>query len=244
MAISLATRQEFTPSRAAMRSSPARATYLRPVQSSQPADPLECELHRVGTSVAVPRGRLVAEQGSPAEYIFRVERGAARVVRQLADGRRCITRFLMPGDYFGLADNGTYKSSVEAIIDARVIRYQRTAIDRLCEQNPSASRRLLALVGRQLSAVQDSLVLVGQKSALERLSTFLLFMAERSEQDRSVVALPMDRSDIADYLGLRIETVSRVLTALRRRKVIDLPNFHSFVILDRGALESATEGDD
>ncbi len=244
MAIALATRQEFTPPGSTQRSRPGQATYLRPVTSTPPADPLEGELHRIGTSVAFARGRLLAEQGNSAEHIFRVEHGAARVVRQLADGRRCITRFLMAGDYFGLAESGTYKSSVEAITDTRVVRYQRSALDRLCEQNACASRRLLALLGRQLSAAQDSLVLIGQKSALERLSSFLLSMAERSEHDGSAVALPMDRSDIADYLGLRIETVSRILTALRRRKVIDLPNFHSFVILDRDALASMIEGDE
>ncbi len=242
MAIALAAREEFAPIRAAAPPLPGRADYLRPVPSALPADPLESELRRIGTSVAVTRGRLVAEQGGPAEHIFRVEHGAARVVRQLADGRRCITRFLMPGDYFGLAESGTYKSSVEALTDARVVRYQRMAIDRLCERNPDASRRLLALVGRQLSVAQDSLVLISQKTALERLSTFLLSMAARSKQDQPVVALPMDRSDIADHLGLRIETVSRTLTALRRRKVIGLPNFHSFVVLDRGVLESMTEG--
>src|SRR5579871_2477246 len=112
MAIALATRREFTASRATAQYMPARSAYLRPVQSTPPADPLECELHRIGTSVAFARGRLVAEQGNSAEHIFRVEHGAARVVRQLADGRRCITHFLMAGDYFGLAESGTYKSSV------------------------------------------------------------------------------------------------------------------------------------
>jgi CRP-like cAMP-binding protein len=85
-------------------------------------------------------------------------------------------------------------------------------------------------------------VLLGQKSALERLASFLLSLAERAGKGGSTVSLPMDRSDIADYLGLRIETVSRILTALRRRKIIGLPNFHSFVIQDRDALEMMTEG--
>jgi CRP/FNR family transcriptional regulator len=186
----------------------------------------------------------VAEEANSADHIFRVESGALRVVRQLPDGRRCIMNFLMTGDYFGLGETGAYKSSVEAVTDARIVRYQRSAIDQLCERNSRAGRHFLDLLGRQLSAVQDRLVLLSQKTALERLATFLLSMAGRSRNNGSAVALPMDRSDIGDYLGLRIETVSRILTTLRRRKVIDLPDFHSFVVLDRDALESMIEGNE
>ena len=250
MALALATRHEFTQPRATVvadarrQATAIRPDYLRPVEAPAPIDLVDTDLHRIGTSVAFARGRLVVEEANPADHIFKVESGALRVVRQLPDGRRCITNFLMAGDYFGLAEIGAYKSSVEAITDVRIVRYQRSAFDRLCERNPHAGRRFLDLLGRQLSAAQDRLVLLGQKSALERLAAFLLSLAERAGKGGSTVSLPMDRSDIADYLGLRIETVSRILTALRRRKIIGLPNFHSFVIHDRDALEMMTEGGD
>jgi CRP/FNR family transcriptional regulator len=250
MALALATRQEFAQPRASAnsagqrRATAIRPDYLRSLDAPAPADLVDIELHRIGTSVTFARGRLVIEEANPADHIFRVESGALRVVRQLPDGRRCITNFLMAGDYFGLAENAAYKASVEAITDARIVRYQRSAFDRLCERSPHAGRRFLDLLGRQLSAAQDRLVLLGQNSALERLAAFLLSMAERTASGTSPVALPMDRSDIADYLGLRIETVSRILTALRRRKIIGLPNFHSFAINDRDALEMMAEGEE
>jgi CRP/FNR family transcriptional regulator, anaerobic regulatory protein len=243
MAIALATRGEISQPRAAAHQA-ARPAYLRPVPPAREPDSLESVLHPFGTSVGLNPGRHVAEQGDSATHIFRVEQGVLRVVRQLADGRRCVVRFLKAGDYFGLAESGTYKSSVEAVTEAHVVRYQRSALDRLCENDIHASRHIVALVSRQLSAAQDSLVLIGQTSALERIAAFLLAMAESGNDENSVVKLPMDRCDIADYLGIRFETVSRILTALRRRKVIDLPDFHSFVILDRDALESMAQSED
>lgn len=203
-------------------------------------------LDGLGSVMVVKRQRTVSEQGAPADNVYKVVSGALRTVRLLPDGRRHVANFLLPGDFFGLAEHDEYTHSVEAVADTTVIRYPRPAIERLLLTSGPASRHLLGLVCGQLSAAQDRLLLLGRKSAIERLATFLLALADRESSNRTratAVDLPMNRGDIADYLGMTVETVSRVLTYLRRRRIIQIENVNRIVFLRRDALEDLSLGE-
>ena len=253
MAIAMATRQSASDHRSILatplpvRAVSSRPDYLRPVPASAAAQTVDAELQRIGTSVSFRRGKMLVEEGDPAEHLFKVESGALRAVRLLPDGRRYIISFLMAGDYFGLADVERYSNSVEAVSDARVTRYSRRSFEAMVGRDAQLGRRFFFVMSKELSAAQDRLVLLGRKSALERLAAFLLVMANARSGERKMggreIELPMSRSDVADYLGLRIETVSRILTVLRKQGVIALPDAHSFILLDRDALSDLSEGE-
>lgn len=218
----------------------------RLVQSEQPAVRQVAELDRMGIQVACRRGQTLVEEGNPAEYIFKVVSGALRAVRLLADGRRYVASFHMPGDFLGLGDGENYGHSIEALADATLVRYTRASFEAMLDRDPSAGRRFFGLMRKELSAAQDRLLLLGRKTAAERLASFLLTLADRKTGSNGAqncaIELPMNRSDMADYLGLRIETVCRLLTDLKHRRVIDLPGIHSVMVLRRDLLEIESEG--
>ena len=221
----------------------AKAAALRPVPAAIPS--VTASLDSVGTIVNHLRGKTVAEEGNPADYVYKVVSGALRKVRLLPDGRRHITSFLMPGDFFGFAEGRDYAHTVEAVADVTLVRYARRGFEAMLEQDPRAGRHFLGLVCRALSATQEQLLLLGRKSALERMATFLLAMADKAGHSGADTQfdLPMNRSDVADYLGLTIETVSRLITRLRAMRIIDTPDAHSILILKRDALEDISAGE-
>jgi CRP/FNR family transcriptional regulator, anaerobic regulatory protein len=206
------------------------------------APPAIADFERTGQIVDYPRGKTVIEEGKPALQVFKVVSGALRSVRLLADGRRHITQFLLPGDFFGFTHVSEYLYSVEAAADTTVVRYSRRAFEAFLDEHPKAGRSFLNVLSKELAAAQDHLLLLGRKNAEERLANFLLNLADTTassaEVEPTATELPMNRSDIADYLGLTIETVSRLLTRFRQRKVIDLPTSHSVIFRDREALEA------
>jgi len=219
-----------------------RPVHLRPVPATpSTASPLD----KVGTSVSYARGKTIIEEANPAEYVYKVVSGALRKLRLLPDGRRQITSFLMPGDFFGFAEGACYTHTVEAVADVTLVRYARRGFEAVLEQDPRAGRHFLALVCKALSATQDQLLLLGRKSAVERMASFLLALADRKTaggKGGAELDLPMNRSDVADYLGLTIETVSRLVTRLRALRIIDTPDAHRIVILKRDALEDLSTG--
>jgi len=223
-----------------------RPAYLKPIATSSTADIMAAGLDRLGTSHTYAQGKMVVEQGDAAEYVFKITSGALRAVRLLPDGRRYVTRFLLPGDFFGLAERSEYGDSFEVVKDATVVRYARSGFDAYLEGNTRAGRHFLGLVCGELTAAQDRLLLLGRKNAIERMATFLLAMADRSQTNGKAtteIELPMNRTDVADYLGLTVETVSRLLTQLRSKRIIDLPSANHVVFRNREALEDMSAGD-
>jgi CRP-like cAMP-binding protein len=165
-------------------------------------------LDRIGTLVTLRRDQALFQEGDAARYCYKVLTGAVRSCRLLADGRRHIGEFLLPGDYIGLELDDNYRFTAEAVSDATLMRYPRQTVDRMAQQQPRLGRCLLDRICGDLFAAQSQMLLLGRKNAVERLASFLLSMAERSGSgDR--LSLPMTRSDIADHLGLTTETVSR-----------------------------------
>lgn len=156
-----------------------------------------------------------------AEYVCRVVSGAVRMTRLLSDGRRHINAFLLPGDYFGLESGAVHRFSAEAITDCRIALIRRSTLEAQAAREPAFARALWKLTAAELERLQDHLMLLGRKCAVQRVSAFLLAMSAR-ERDERFVTLPMSRSDIADYLGLTIETVSRTLSQMERDGLIRL----------------------
>jgi CRP/FNR family transcriptional regulator len=187
-------------------------------------------------------------EGDPAEHLFNVVAGSVKLVKLLADGRQQITGFLYPGDFIGVAFNDTYAYSAEAIEPLRLCRFDRRALEALMADFPKLERRLLARAGNEIVAAQDQMVVLGRKTARERVATFLLAIARRAagspptRGSARALDLPMRRADIADYLGLTIETVSRTFTALQQDRVIAVERRTHVDILDTPALVHAAGG--
>ncbi len=197
-------------------------------------------LERIGTRFSFARNQEIYAEGDSTDCWYKVVSGAVRTSKLLADGRRYIASFSFGGDCFGLDSGRERNFSAEAVSDAVVLRLPRNATERLIEQNPDLGRVLRETVLRDLADAQGRMLLLGRMTAAERVATFLLDMFERCDWIKKL-DLPMTRNDIADYLGLTIETVCRVLSGFKRDGMIAIPNAHCIEIVDRSALELAAE---
>lgn len=192
------------------------------------------QMQLMGAAMSYPRNAEIFGENEPADYLYKVISGAVRTYKILSDGRRQIGAFYLPGDVFGLEFADEHSLAAEAITDAKVLVIKRGAVATLADRDAGAARELYALTARELRRVQARILLL-VKSAQERVASFLLEMAERAAAGNAI-DLPMSRQDIADYLGLTIETVSRTLTALETAAAIDVPSSRRIVLRNRGAL--------
>jgi CRP/FNR family transcriptional regulator len=189
-------------------------------------------------------GETVFPEGDYSESVYEVVRGMVRLYRLLPDGRRQITGFASAGNLIGLAPEGLCLYAAEAITEVALRRYKRTGIERMIDQDPGFARRLLAVTSHELQAAQDQIVLLGRKSAAEKVASFLLLMADRhGRKSDTQVTLPMSRGDIADYLGLTIETVSRTMTKLKIDGLVAMRTAAHVEIRNRGKLEELAAGE-
>lgn len=210
---------------------------MTPFESRRAVDPGSLSFPRMGhhrshidTVSYFPAGTEIYAQGEKSGNLYRVEFGAVRVYRLLVDGRRQISAFHLAGEVFGFEVDSTHHFFAEAIC-ATGIRVLRASSDRA-----DLAGELLPIALQGLVRAQEHLLVLGRQSAVERVAAFLADMAERQGGLRQV-ELPMSRTDIADYLGLTIETVSRVISKLRQNGVIRLPSLRSIEILKRQALQ-------
>ena len=189
----------------------------------------------MGAAKSYPHDAEIYGEDEPAEYLYKVISGAVRTYKILSDGRRQIGGFYLPGDIFGLEFADEHTLSAEAIADAKVLVIKRSMLTALAAHDPGVARELFALTGYEAQRMQERVLLL-IKTARERVVGFLLEMAERVPADNAI-ELPMSRQDIADYLGLTIETVSRTLTSLEDSAAIELPTSRrSIVLRNRTAL--------
>ena len=168
--------------------------------------------------------------------------GAVRTCRVLLDGRRQIADFYLPGDFFGLDWQGRHGFTAEAIADAVVVSYPRAQLELAAETEPAMQKLLMGLLTKGLSATQNHVVMLGRQTAQERLAWVLLRPMQRAD-DNPNLDLPMSRLDIADYLGLTIETVSRGISQCKRSKLISVAGTHQVMLMDVEALESLASGE-
>ncbi|NLW97737.1 Crp/Fnr family transcriptional regulator [Luteimonas wenzhouensis] len=196
-------------------------------------------LERLVSSIELqPNGEL-ARAGQPCRHAYSVTAGMLRVVRTLADARRQVVAFVTPGHFVGLSGHQVHRYAIEAVTASRVCVFGIEGIDELRRRFPSFEHTLLERACRDLDDAHDSMLLLARLSPLERLASFLVRLRQqlRIRADDPCVALPMGRGDIADHLGLTVETVSRSFTRLREQGVIALPDPHRVEILDHAALE-------
>jgi CRP/FNR family transcriptional regulator, nitrogen fixation regulation protein len=189
------------------------------------------------------RGQEIYKEDSPADYWYRIVSGMARRFSARADGKRQIVDLLLPGDVFGFGGSGKHHFAVEAVLDDTVVaRFPRLRLEVLAASDPRVARELRDAAVEAMSRLHALILNLGRTTAEEKVGHFLLRMAERlsgGPADRMV--LPMLREDIADYLALSVETVSRSLTQLKRRGVILLMGTRQIRIVDRHALDEADE---
>ena len=171
-----------------------------------------------GASMTFERNAEVFGEGESADYVYKVLSGSVRAYKVLSDGRRQVTAFYLPGDVFGIESSSEHSNSAEAIDKATILVVQRSSVFSTAETNSEVARHLWSITAAELRRSQNHALLL-IKTAKERIAAFLLDMAERLA-GKGFVELPMSRQDIADYLGLTIETVSRTLTALSEGSTI------------------------
>lgn len=189
------------------------------------------------TSMSFGRNEEIFGEGETADYVYQVVNGAVRATRYLEDGRRQVGAFYLPGDLFGNEGGGeqTHRLSAEAVTDTEVLMVHQSALDKAVSQDIRAARQLWSLTAARVAQLQDQLMMLGRMTASERVAAFLLDMSKRKASP-SAVDLPMSRNDIADYLGLTIETVSRIFSQLKRDQAIVLKGSRNVHLRNRAAL--------
>ena len=174
-------------------------------------------------------------EGEPSEYLYQVIRGAVRTYKLLNDGRRQIGAFHLPGDVFGLDPDSIHRLTAEAISDTTVRLLKRRSLEAAAGLNAQVSRNLWTMTAGDLRHAEDHMLLLGRKTAMERVATFLLEMDRRLAK-AGMMALPMSRRDIGDYLGLTLETVSRALSQLNDQGVLVFSSARQIVLRNRQQL--------
>lgn len=206
------------------------------------------EMKRVD-SIAMHReflpGKTLIYEGDDADRVYNITQGVVRVTKLTPDGRRAITGFLFPGDFLGLSYGGKFSYSAEAIDNVAVCQFGKAPLEKIFREIPRLERRLLSMVSDELHSAQNQMMLLARKTPKEKLASFLLQLSEQKGRNSTSppdqLSLAMSRSDIADYLGLTIETVSRTFTRFVKDNLIDLPSRHEVTLTDREALEDLAE---
>jgi CRP/FNR family transcriptional regulator, nitrogen fixation regulation protein len=203
----------------------------------QPATPDALDLlEQFGSTMGVQREHEIHGQGDAADYCWRILSGCVRTVKLMEDGRRQVADFLFAGDLLGLDDLGTHDFAAEAVTDVTLRRYPRRMVEALADSHAALARRLRALALTNLRNAHERMIMLGRKTAVEKIASFVLEMDRRgAAPGRKLTELPMSRTDVADHLGLTVETVCRVLAQLKRDGMVTLHRT-GVEVLDRATL--------
>jgi CRP-like cAMP-binding protein len=188
------------------------------------------------------RNETIFGQGDAATHIYTVISGCVRLCRHVPDGRRHVADFMFAGDVFGLGDRDTHVLAAEAVGSVTLTACPRSHFEHLGEGSSRLRAELLVHLSARLMASQQHLFVISCQSAKERLASFIVRMAERNNLYGDRLDLPMGRQDIADHLGLTIETICRAIAALRNGGTIDVPNAHQFVVKNMDVLRTLSDG--
>ena len=202
------------------------------------------EPRRAPQDTRVREGNYLYFEGDEVEWLFQVKSGVLRLTRMLEDGRRQVIAFGYPGDIVGFPSMGRHHTDCDALTDCCLQPFRRSLLES-GQSDPELHQELLQAALREISAMQDHFMMLGRKSAVEKVASFLGVLAERVGTRREgciAFELPMRRADIADFLGLTTETVCRTLTQLRKARVIELEKIHTVVIRRPDALFAMSQG--
>lgn len=186
------------------------------------ADEFEA-MERIGRSQGYPAKTTIFEQGREAAFVFNLTSGALRLSKLLPDGRRQVVGFSMPGDFLGLDFEPTHPYTADALTPAKLCQFSRLGFSDMLDDKPRMLRRLMSMASHELALAQEQMVVLGRRTAEEKIAAFLIGMRKRYARIHGPsvhVPLPMTRLDIGDYLGLTVETVSRMMTRMAREKTI------------------------
>src|SRR5262249_42246984 len=203
------------------RNFPASESHRNAIPCSAPVRGGFGAMEAMGSQMRFDPNEEIFGEGEPAEYVYKVTKGAVRTYKILCDGRRQIGGFYLAGDIFGLEVGKEHQFSAEAINDVTVLVVKHSLIVSLAERDCDTARELWSFTGPELHRVQEHLLLLVKTA--QRVASFLLEMSARLAAS-DAIELPMSRQDIADYLGLTIETVSRTMTQLVSEQAIRLPS--------------------
>jgi CRP-like cAMP-binding protein len=207
---------------------------FKPVSTAPTASAASDAISLMGAPLTFKRNEEIYGEGESADFLYKVTGGTVRTYKVLNDGRRQIGSFYVEGDVFGLENGKAHSFSAEAVTECRVLVVKHSALVQLAARDAEVAQQLLAITANELQRAQDHfLALI--KTAEERVASFLLEMAARLTGDNQF-DLTMSRQDIADYLGLTIETVSRTMTQLESAAAIELPSARRVVLRNRAAL--------
>ncbi|MBR0811054.1 helix-turn-helix domain-containing protein [Bradyrhizobium diazoefficiens] len=211
-----------------------RPNSLRVLGMSSGSDPI-VRLNEI----TYKKGKEIYGEKEPAEYVYQVKTGAVRSYKLLSDGRRQIGAFHLAGDIFGLENGTTHRFTAEAVVDTAVLLIKRQSLETVAESDAMVAKNLLGMTTTNLQHAEDHMLLLGRKTSLERVAAFLIEMDKRLTA-AGVLALPMSRRDIADYLGLTLETVSRAISHLHELGVLGFVGNtqRQIILLDRHQLAS------
>jgi CRP/FNR family transcriptional regulator len=215
-------------------------TICAPLDSQEQA-----QIAALMTSVDLTAGAPLFDEGEEAGSVFNVTSGCLKVYKLLPDGRRQVTGFLFAGDFLGLAKQETYAFSAEAVTPCLLCRFPRHKLENLMQRLPKIEQRLLSIASNELAAAQEQMLLLGRKTAREKIASFLLMLSKRAKQRGQAgdpVSVPMSRTDIGDYLGLTTETVSRTFTQLKQDSIIQLLPNHQVRLAAQADLEEIAGG--
>ncbi|SIO66454.1 CRP/FNR family transcriptional regulator, nitrogen fixation regulation protein [Bradyrhizobium erythrophlei] len=191
----------------------------------------------VATEFSYRKDEEIYGEDEPAEYVYQIIHGAVRTYKLLSDGRRQIGTFHLPGDIFGLESGNNHRLAAEAIIDTAVRLVKRSSLEQAAGVDVRVARKLWSMTAGELRHAEDHMLLLGRKSAMERVANFLLEM-DRRLAVAGMMALPMCRRDIGDYLGLTLETVSRALSQLHGEGVLGFSGARQIVLRNRQRLRN------
>jgi CRP/FNR family transcriptional regulator len=226
--------------------SPCAACPVRPLSicSDLSIDELS-DLEKIVTNIVVKAGAPIFDEGEVATHRYNLTSGCVRIYKILGDGRRQIFGFLFPGDFLGLAVEDEYAYGAEAVVNSDLCRFPQRDLEEFTSRYPALEKRLLGVTKHELAIAQEQMVLLGRKSAEEKVATMLLAFSKRAQrrgQAENPVFLPMTRVDLGDYLGLTTETVSRTMTQLKTKGVIRLENDNHVRLMDMEKLDEMAEG--
>lgn len=193
-----------------------------PISQDDESARLETLMKTHGTYQTIKAGTMLFLEGEPSDALYFVVSGVIRGCRITADGRRHIARFVTAGEVMALTAFKTHDYTAEAVSETRLLRCPRKTFERLMREDVELRDSIFEMMASEIAAFRDQMVLLGQLTAAERAATFLMKMAARNAEPEGELHLPMTRQDIADYLGMTLETVSRMFNNLKRKGVIEM----------------------
>lgn len=229
-----------------MQPHPCDACVVRSISMCSVLEPGEqCRLAAILTTLRSPAEETLFTEGQPATSVFNVTSGIIKLYKLLPDGRRQITGFLGAGDFIGMQVGDVYAYSAETVTPVTLCRFPRRKLEALLLELPTLQRRLFSMAATELMAAQDQMLLLGRKRAIEKFCSFLLMQSNRARRrglKDNPVHVPMSRTDMADYLGLTMETVSRTISQLKSDRIVTQLKDGRMQIEDLAQLQALAEG--